>query len=67
MEFLIIESLMVSCCSGIIAATSSSVIPTTDANPTKTLSTVDQFPDTEVLNRNEDDIRKRKQVRNFDV
>ena len=39
----------------------SSVIPT--ASFSHDLSTVDSFPDTEVLNRNKDDIEKRKQVK----
>ena len=39
----------------------SSVIPT--ASFSSDLSTVDSFPDTEVLNRNKDDIEKRKQVK----
>ena len=43
-----------------LAVATPSVIPT--AASSQVLSTVDNFPDTEVLNRNKDDIEKRRQV-----
>ena len=58
MQFLILESFLLSWC--YTAISSPKVVPT--EAPSQPLSTVDNFPDTEVLNRNKDDIEKRKQV-----